>query len=73
MPKRLDILAGEPAKTPAQGRPWISVWFECCSTYQRVYRNAAGTHYHGRCPRCAGVVKFRVGQGGTDVRQFIAR
>ena len=54
-----------------KGRPFLSVQFACCSVYQRIYRSADGTSYHGRCPRCGKPVKFTVGEGGTDSRAFI--
>jgi hypothetical protein len=53
------------------GRPFLSVLFACCSVYQRIYRNAEGTEYSGRCPRCGKRVTFAVGPGGTDTRQFV--
>ena len=55
-----------------RGRPWIAVRWECCSAYSRIYRNAAGTAYEGRCPRCRRPVRVRVGPGGTDHRFFTA-
>jgi hypothetical protein len=72
---KLDISglpANEPEK-PAATRPYLSVLFACCSVYQRVYRNAEGTAYVGRCPKCAKSVRFEVGPGGTSNRTFIAR
>ncbi|MGD0770806.1 MAG: hypothetical protein ABSB42_21700 [Tepidisphaeraceae bacterium] len=57
--------------SPGQARPYLSVLFACCSVYQRIYRNAQGTAYSGRCPRCGKPVKFDVGPGGTDARQFV--
>ena len=54
-------------------RPYLSVQFACCNVYQRVYRDAAGTAYHGRCPRCGQQVTFAVGEGGTSARSFIVR
>ena len=35
-----------------RGRPWLAVHWRCCHVYSRVYRNATGTAYHGRCPKC---------------------
>jgi hypothetical protein len=57
-------------KSPV-GRPFLSVMFACCSVYQRIYRNADGTAYAGRCPRCGKPVKFAVGPGGTSAREFV--
>jgi len=58
-------------KSAGQARPYLSVLFACCSVYQRIYRNAGGTAYAGRCPKCGKPVKFAVGSGGTDARQFV--
>ena len=51
-------------------RPFISVQFDCCNVYLRIYRSADGTAYRGRCPRCGQTVHFAVGPGGTDSRTF---
>jgi hypothetical protein len=67
------------AATPADGsgapttRPYLSVHFACCGVYQRVYRDADGKAYRGRCPRCGTPVRFAVGDGGTSARCFIVR
>lgn len=53
-------------------RPYIGVQFECCAVYYRVYRNAAGTAYEGRCPRCGIAVKVPIGPEGTTARFFRA-
>jgi hypothetical protein len=55
----------------AASRPFLSVTFACCAVYQRIYRNAEGTAYVGRCPKCGKSVRFPVGPGGTSERQFI--
>ncbi|HEV7301440.1 MAG TPA: hypothetical protein VGN72_18905 [Tepidisphaeraceae bacterium] len=58
------------AGTPAS-RPFLSVMFNCCRTYVRVYRSADGTHYAARCPKCAKSVRFDVADGGSESRSFV--
>ena len=53
-------------------RPWVSVRWNCCGVYSRVYRNAAATAYEGRCPRCTAPVRAAIGPGGTSSRVFEA-
>jgi hypothetical protein len=60
-------------KAPASAKPYLSVLFECCSVYQRIYRSADGVAYRGACPRCGLPVNFPVGQGGTSSRVFRVR
>ena len=61
-----------PQSSPAaqQMRPWIGVRFLCAGQYLRVYRNRAGDAYLATCPKCARVVKFRVGESGVRERFF---
>ena len=51
---------------------FLGVHFACCEVYSRVYVNQAKTCYVGYCPRCARRVQFRIGEGGTDARFFVA-
>lgn len=53
-----------------EARPWLGLYFRCAGQYSRAYRNAAGTAYVGRCPKCGKSVRFIVGQGGTSERMF---
>jgi hypothetical protein len=62
---------GDSEASAKSSRPYISVHFACCGVYQRIYRSADGKRYEGHCPRCARPVRFLVGPGGTDARQFV--
>ncbi len=48
------------------------VFFRCCHTYARAYRNSEQTAYVGRCPKCGATVRARIGPGGTSRRMFEA-
>ena len=62
----------EPAADAAPaGRAYLSVLFNCCRVYQRVYKNADGSQYAGRCPKCGKTVRFVVGANGTGERSFV--
>lgn len=61
------------SRAGASPRPFLGVRFNCCGTYARAYRDAAGTAYRGRCPRCGLPITFRIGEGGTDARFFIVQ
>ncbi len=49
---------------------FLGVMFECCGVYGRLYKNKAGTHYTGYCPKCMKPVKIKIGEGGTTERFF---
>lgn len=57
-------------KKAESSKPYLSIMFECCNVYLRVYRDPDGKSYQGRCPRCLRTVSFRVGSGGTAARAF---
>ena len=65
----------EPEKVAraAPPRKFLSIWYRCCHTYGRLYRNKAGTAYEGRCPRCGATARALIGPGGTNQRLFEAR
>ena len=70
---KLDIagLEGATEERKTEPRPYLRLQFACCNVYQRIYKNADGKSYQGRCPRCGKPVKFVVGDGGTSSRDFI--
>ncbi|MHC4808791.1 MAG: hypothetical protein ACYTEV_00280 [Planctomycetota bacterium] len=57
----------------SSSRRFLSVWYSCCHAYGRLERDASGTRYVGRCPRCGSRVQARIGTGGTNRRMFEAR
>jgi hypothetical protein len=65
-----ETLAQPQRTAAAPSRPFISVHFACCNIYTRIYRDAHGKAYQGRCPHCAATVNFPVGAGGTRARFF---
>jgi hypothetical protein len=65
--------SGDVADGTGRGRPYVSILFECCNVYARVYRNLGEQCYRGRCPKCLRTVQLRVGPDGTTSRVFRAR
>ena len=51
-------------------RAFLGIWFECCHTYGRLYKNKKGTEYVGRCPKCLRSVRVKIGGEGTSRRFF---
>ena len=71
-----DVTSAPPKAEPSgpvAGRPFISVHFECCNVYHRVYRNREAAAYVGWCPRCGRRVVVGIGPEGVDARFFRAR
>lgn len=54
-------------------RPFLGVYFERCGVYGRFLRNAEGTAYIGRCPRCGSPFRVLVGAEGSKARFFVAK
>jgi hypothetical protein len=70
-PQDSSSAGGQSSMDRQSGLPFLSVQFACCNVYTRIYRNAQGTAYVGRCPRCGKSVSFRIGPHGTDARFFV--
>ena len=51
-------------------RKFLGIWFDCCHTYGRLYKNREGTAYVGRCPKCLRPVNVKIGGDGTSRRFF---
>ncbi len=66
-------LAGGDDSGAARGWPYISILFECCQVYARIYRRPDDDRYRGRCPKCLRPLELRVGPDGTPARMFRAR
>jgi hypothetical protein len=66
--------AAAPTPTPAPvSKPFLMIWFRCCSTYARLPKSADGLSYSGRCPKCLAKLDVPVGEGGTNRRMFEAQ
>ncbi len=46
-------------------RKFIGVWFDCCHTYGRLYKNKEGTQYTGRCPKCMRYVHVNIDENSS--------
>lgn len=65
-------ISPENARARAPGTPFLGIHFVDCHVYGRVYRNKAGSHYEGLCPKCRRAVKIRIGPSGSTTRSFKA-
>jgi hypothetical protein len=55
-------------------KSFLGVYCSKCRTYYRMYKDARGGMYQGRCPRCMGYTSARVDpKTGMKQRFFIAR
>ena len=57
---------------PTSLRPFLSIWYRCCNTYGRLYRNQTECAYEGRCPGCGRQAHVGIGPNGTSTRVFKA-
>lgn len=64
-------LATPPRHASSDGRPYLRLYFRCSNQYTRVYRNADGSSYLGRCSACGKTIRFVVGPGGSSERSFV--
>lgn len=54
---------------PRAPKPFLGVMFRCCRVYGRIYKNAVGDAYEGRCPRCLHPIRVGIDpRGGVDAR-----
>lgn len=53
-------------------RKFLSLHFQCCHVYGRLYRNEQASAYEGRCPACAAAVRVGIGPEGSGRRIFQA-
>jgi hypothetical protein len=53
-------------------RKFLGVYFVTCGVYGRLYKNAEGTAYVGRCPKCGQPYRIKIGAEGTSARFFKA-
>ena len=64
-----DPAHGDEGNAP---KKFLGVYFVTCNVYGRFYKNADGTAYVGRCPKCGMPYRIRIGQEGTQSRFFQA-
>ncbi len=69
----VEFVQGRLMLPPGPRRRFLSVLYQCCHVYGRLYRNKDATAYVGRCPGCGGPVHALIGPGGTNRRLFEAK
>lgn len=52
---------------------FLGIYFECCSTYGRIYKDRSEKTYQGMCPRCGKKIVVPIGEEGTSSRFFVAQ
>jgi hypothetical protein len=58
--------------TTGAAKPFLMIWFRCCSTYARLPKSSDGLRYEGRCPKCLAHLEVPIGEGGSKRRMFEA-
>ncbi len=66
-----DNISDTSLTKPKKGK-FLGIVFACCNVYTRIYANASGKCYEGRCPSCLRHLSIRIGKGGVKDRFFIA-
>jgi hypothetical protein len=56
-----------------QPKKFIGIYYRCCTVYGRIYKNATGTAYEGKCPRCGMKARVSIGKSGSSSRFFEAQ
>ena len=78
-PKTSDVTGasqrrGNEVVSKADGQvPFLGIYFTCCDTYGRIYRNRERYVYEGRCPKCRCLLRVSIGPGGVDSRFLTAQ
>jgi hypothetical protein len=69
---RPDAARAETDATTGAAKPFLMIWFRCCSTYARLPKSSDGLRYEGRCPKCLAHLEVPIGEGGSKRRMFEA-
>lgn len=49
---------------------FLSLYWECCHVFSRVYKSDDGKSYQGNCPKCRIGISVPIGPDGTTRRCF---